>query len=618
MPATGIAELPPIETFGATGDANVDVLLGGVRWAPDPGSDVTTLSFSFSNPDSVYHFDLITGYETGDDFNEPTFAMTELSASAQALFNSAVSNLGNFSLLDLVEVEDTATTAGTVRVAWSAITSEDAVAWAYFPSEWVGGGDIWLISANHEETDLDFQHTLLHELGHALGLKHSFEVEGAFPAIDSQYEGADYTVMSYTVSARFSDAQWADLWPQTYMYFDILALQYLYGVDTETTAGADTYAYDLAERYYLTVWDYGGEDTLGVNSGSTNVNINLTPGSWSNVGTTIEYWDGSSFSYDSNTVFITPDTIIENAYGAGGDDTLQGNNVANQLTGNEGNDSLLGGFGADTLDGGDGNDVLKGGPQADLLMGGEGTDDLYGGNGHDIVNGGGGSDTLSGGSGDDSLAGGGSGDRLFGDSGADTLNGGGGADRVDYLKSSDAILVDLETGESSGGFAEGDVLISITSLFGGTGDDTLRALESGSRLNGAGGDDLVIGRSGDDFLAGGNGNDLIQGGAGDDLMNGNRGDDTLIGGAGNDTLRGSVGADSFVFSADGGDDTVLDFRINDVLDLSATSTDFNSLADVQAAATEVEGGLLIDLGGDDSLMLAGLSLNDLPDITFIL
>ncbi|MBO6506072.1 MAG: hypothetical protein JJ850_03350 [Kordiimonadaceae bacterium] len=101
-------------------------------------------------------------------------------------------------------------------------------------------------------------------------------------------------------------------------------------------------------------------------------------------------------------------------------------------------------------------------------------------------------------------------------------------------------------------------------------------------------------------------------------MNGNRGDDTLDGGAGDDTLRGSAGSDTFIFSEGTGDDIVLDFRANDLLDLSNTATDFTSLADVQAAATETEAGLLIDLGGGDSVLLIGHSLSILSTDVLIL
>ena len=691
MPATGIAELPPVETYGATGDASVDALLSGVSWAPDSGSNVTTVSFSFSNPDSVYHFDLATGYETGDEFNEPTFAITELSTYAQGLFTGYAANIASFSLLDLVEVDDTATTAGTVRVAWSAIEDEDAVGWAYYPGEWAGAGDIWLIEANHTENDVDFGHTLLHELGHALGLKHSFEVDGAFPAIDAQYEGVDYTVMSYTVSARFPDALASDLWPQTYMYFDILALQQLYGVDTVTTAGADTYDFDQSERFLQTVWDYGGTDTLGASNGTTAVDINLTPGTWSNVGTTIQYWlGGQDYSYDNYTVYIADDTIIENAYGAGGDDTISGNDASNRLTGNDGadklsgeagNDRLLGGAGDDKLDGGTGNDVLRGDTGDDVSSGGDGDDQLYagpgdtgndvgiGGAGNDVIGGSGGNDFLVGGGGDEGpmlqllLTSGDSSDdgsdTLYGGAGNDTLIGGGWDDGAvsDNGAYDDGEAVTTGTGDDitwagvgndlvigaagddvHGGGTGDDTILGgdgFDTIYGGKGDDA----DTGANdvLDGGSGDDVIFAGDGNDSVTGGEGNDELFGGAGADTVSGGAGNDTLFsasgndivsGGAGNDTLyggggddifTGGTGADAFVFAAGHGDDTVTDFSLaEDELRLVNTATDFTSADDVTAAATEQNGGLLIDLGGGDSLFLEGLTLSDIASMNLVL
>lgn len=336
-----------------------------------------------------------------------------------------------------------------------------------------------------------------------------------------------------------------------------------------------------------------GEQTFDLSTATSTTDLNAALAS--RIGDTAENISGT--------------TSADVMYGYGGDDLMNGG---------AGNDKITGDRGADTLYGGEGNDTLVGGTQSDMLDGGNGADSLLGGNGNDTVKGGSGTDTLSGSLGDDSLHGGGGGDRLFGDAGADTLNGGGGGDRIDYLRDTADLLIDLETGEVSGGFAEGDVLIGIESVFGGKGDDTLRALEAGSRLNGAGGDDLIVGRGGNDLLAGGNDNDTILGGAGNDLMNGNRGDDTLIGGAGDDTMRGSAGSDTFVFAAGSDDDEIVDFRSNDLLDLTATVTDFDTLDDVLAAATETTDGLLIDLGDGDSVLLAGASLSSLTEDNLLL
>lgn len=317
------------------------------------------------------------------------------------------------------------------------------------------------------------------------------------------------------------------------------------------------------------------------------------------------------------SLFLDGTNAGETLLGTAHADRIDGGLGGDLIAGGDGADYLFGSRGVDTLEGGTGDDTLIGGPQDDHLSGDEGADDLNGGGGNDTLLGGEGSDTLLGNIGDDILIGGAFGDRLMGDAGADTLNGGGGSDRANYIFDDSGIAVDLEAGTASGGYAEGDVLISIEQVFGGTGNDTLSALESGSWLTGAGGDDILTGRAGNDRLGGGNGNDSVVGGAGDDRLAGNRGSDTLDGGTGDDTLAGGNGVDTFLFGEGSGDDVILDFTIRDILDLSSTATDFTGFADIQAAATATQDGLLIDLGGGDSVLLEGVVIGHLTAANFI-
>ena len=86
-------------------------------------------------------------------------------------------------------------------------------------------------------------------------------------------------------------------------------------------------------------------------------------------------------------------------------------------------------------------------------------------------------------------------------------------------------------------------------------------------------------------------------------------DDVLDGGAGDDVMFGGLGADSFVLSE--GEDVILDFQIGiDRLDLSAFS-DFDSAADLQAAATQVGRDVHLDLGDGHLTVLRNVDLDDL-------
>ncbi len=114
-----------------------------------------------------------------------------------------------------------------------------------------------------------------------------------------------------------------------------------------------------------------------------------------------------------------------NGTGNGLNNQIEGDQIANQLSGLAGDDFALGNAGADTLFGGAGADGLYGGTEGDKLYGGTQADVLYGEAG---------SDWLYGGSENDTLYGGTQADHLSGGAGVDRLSGGGGADVFLFAK----------------------------------------------------------------------------------------------------------------------------------------------------------------------------------------
>ena len=89
-------------------------------------------------------------------------------------------------------------------------------------------------------------------------------------------------------------------------------------------------------------------------------------------------------------------------------------------------------------------------------------------------------------------------------------------------------------------------------LYGGNGNDRLRGGEGSDRLSGGNGDDALLGDKGNDFIYGDDGNDFIEGGDGADTINGGEGADTIFGDNQNDTSQGSAD----VIFAGGGNDSV--------------------------------------------------------------
>ena len=261
---------------------------------------------------------------------------------------------------------------------------------------------------------------------------------------------------------------------------------------------------------------------------------------------------------------------IENVQGSQQSDAIIGNGEGNLLSGLGGDDILNGLGGNDNIVGGAGNDRLFGGDGGDALLGQSGNDRLFGGEGVDALYGGEGDDILSGGA------------------GRDTLDGGSGFDTASYCGSEAGVVADL-----SGASTASDILRGIERVIGSEFDDT------------------ITGGSMTDILLGGGGDDVVSGGAGDDSLFGGAGADTLLAGAGRDFLTGGAGDDTFVVSSDdAGLATVLDFADGDSVDVSGLGADFDTFAEIQAAARNAGGTVVIDFGGS-RLQILDMQIEDL-------
>jgi Ca2+-binding RTX toxin-like protein len=242
------------------------------------------------------------------------------------------------------------------------------------------------------------------------------------------------------------------------------------------------------------------------------------------------------------TTATTPNhelTAGPNTYTGVAGETILGGQGADVITlgaastalGDQGDDVIFGGPADSLLSGGLGNDEIYGGNGTDRIFGDSGLDYLFAGAGNDQVFGGADADLLSGSLGDDRLDGGDGGDRLVGEDGNDVLRGGAGTDRLDGGSGIDTALytenavgvgikLDAGTGQGSGtgGTAQGDILVSIESAYGGSGNDALQGSGVANTLVGNAGNDALIGMGGADVLAGGAGADrFIYGSAGHSL-----------------------------------------------------------------------------------------------------
>lgn len=306
---------------------------------------------------------------------------------------------------------------------------------------------------------------------------------------------------------------------------------------------------------------------------------------------------------------------FESAVITGGDnpDTIDVSSVSFSVTatGNGGPDTIIGGSAADNFDGGDGDDILIGGQSGDILIGGDGNDVLLGS---------GGKDDLRGDAGDDVLRGQGTtGDTLRGGAGDDAMNGGAGSDVV--IESNDADFVITNSSLTGNG---NDTLTSVERAFlvGGPSNNTLDASAllvvgfTTVTLDGADGDDSLIGSAGNDILFDGtSGNDTMRGGAGDDFLFGGSGRDLLDGQDGEDTVRGQGGTgdtligglgDDFLDGGNGVD------RIQETISGNATVTNGSLVSNLgNDVLLRFEKVFIIGDAGDNTIDASGFSSNKL-------
>lgn len=540
------------------------LVIPGLKW---PGATIT-----FSIPKAGAAWPGYGGMNPTEPFGAEYSVLSETQA---ANFRLAIQQIDRVIAPRFVETDD-ATNPGAVRVAF---TNVGGSTHAHLPDQAnvlnddQFAGDVWLESRFKTESFApsqqpgDLNHSgfviLMHELGHAMGLKHPHEPPGILP---TDYNSTRYSVMSYNQAIdeivytfyRTTDPldsntgwnrkiEWAHI--RTLQVDDILALQSIYGADPDTNSGANRYSWSQSEAFFETIYDAGGVDTLDLAAHTRGSIIDLTPGSYSSIAyfsaaQQAAYWkaqipeasDAIDRSYNDpyylpygytwkDNLGIAYGTVIENVTGGSGGDTVSGNSAANDISGNDGDDRILGGTGNDTLTGGAGQDFLRGEEGDDSLSGGEAFDDMHGNQGADTLLGGAGNDWVVGGQGADRLEGGDGDDLVYGNMGAD-------------------------------------------SGFGGAGADT---------------------------LLGGQDNDNLFGGDGNDWMSGDRGDDALTGGG---------GADIFYSFAGAGLDRITDFNC---------AEGDRILLDPGTAYTlrQVASDLVIELGDGARIVLVGVTLGAL-------
>ncbi|NOC83473.1 M10 family metallopeptidase C-terminal domain-containing protein, partial [Ruegeria sp. HKCCD6428] len=375
--------LSPIQGYVAYGDGNP--------------SNTTTIS---------YHFEQYAGTQawTAEYKAEFRAALSAIEAVANVTFVESGS-----ASADLVEViAPTSFFSNPRTLGYHYTPSRNPSEGAFNTAYWTAG-----TNGNGDPGGFFFT-TLLHELGHALGLGHPHDtglgttvMNGVTSPFDSFGTGSlnqgVYTVMSYndgwtekngilSVNATYGGSTGLGA-------LDIAALQAMYGANTNHNSANNTYTLpwaNVAGTGYQSIWDTGGNDTIQhVGSSKARIDLRAATLDYSETGGgVVSYAEGIKGGFT-----IAHGVVIENAIGGTGDDVIVGNTAQNVLNGNHGHDkiySVSDGTNNNTVYGGLGNDTI-------YLANGSGADQVFGGQGDDwaIVTNNAGS--FSGGSGTDTI-----------------------------------------------------------------------------------------------------------------------------------------------------------------------------------------------------------------------
>jgi serralysin len=273
-------------------------------------------------------------------------------------------------------------------------------------------GDLYVNQETADNFDLYYggygQTTLVHEIGHTIGLEHpgdyNFGDDGPDPGTDPDpitYAGdafyfqdsTQYSIMSYFHAGNTGTKGFVN-WltggyaqtPQTPMVHDIAAAQLLYGAETTTRTGNTVYGFNSTANRdvfdftvnidpFLAIWDAGGHDTLDLSGWTRNSVLDLAEGGFSSgfglvltaahvtalnamYGTpfTLANWNSifngqtTNPGYLSDNISIAYGTIIEDGRTGSGNDDLFGNQAANRLNGGAGQDDYTGRGGNDVFE----------------------------------------------------------------------------------------------------------------------------------------------------------------------------------------------------------------------------------------------------------------------------